>query len=321
MKNVDIVLATYRPNTTYLEKLLISLNNQAYPNINLIVRDDSGDIKEYDKVKTLISKNITAFDYKIYQNDKNLGSNRTFEELTKDSNADYIAYCDQDDIWEKEKIIRLVEEMERKNAILSYSDLSIIDEKDNLIADSFKDIHKRLKHVEGDNLFKYFLRRNSITGCTMLIKSEIAKEAIPFCSDFYVHDHWLALFASSIGNIAYVPEPLIRYRIHKGNQIGASMLSGIETRDDYYRKKLLKEREKFNYLLLNYKFNQANKKSIKNIIQWTEERIDFFEKKNLSNSLSMIRKIKDDYQLILLEIALNYLPHEVNKKIINKVKK
>lgn len=321
MKTVDIVLATYKPNETYFEKLLESLNDQTYPMINLIVRDDSADHNEFEKINTLIEKKITAFNYKIFKNDKNLGSNKTFEELTKDVSADYIAYCDQDDIWEKEKITKLVDVIERKYAILAYSDLSVIDENDNKIANSFKDIHKRLKHVEGDNLFEYFLRRNSVTGCTMLIKSETAKNAIPFCNDFYVHDHWITIFASSVGKIAYVPEPLIRYRIHGGNQIGASMLSGIECKEDYYTKKLLKERDKYKCLLDNYKFDDDNKALIKKVQFWTEERISFFEKKNIKNSISMIKKLKDDYQLILLEIAINYLPNVISKKVINKVKK
>ena len=321
MRTVDIVLATYKPDENFFEKLLVSLNSQIYPYINLIIRDDSADPNEFEKICMLTEKNITAFNYKIFKNDKNLGSNKTFEELTKNASADYIAYCDQDDIWEKEKIIKLVEAIEREAALLSYSDLSIIDDNDILVADSFKDIHKRLKHVEGDGLFPFFLRRNSVTGCTMLIQSGIAKKAIPFCIDYYVHDHWLALFSSSVGKIAYVPEALIRYRIHSGNQIGASMLNDIEDRDDYYRKKLLKEREKFNFLLANYNFNNDCEEAIKSIFQWTEERIAFFEKKNVINSILMLKKIKDDYQLILLEIAINFLPNLIGKKVINKVKK
>ena len=321
MKTVNIVLATYKPNIIFFEKLLKSLNDQTYKKIKLIVRDDSDDNEEFEKIRVLINEIIIAFDFEIFKNDKNLGSNKTFEELTKDANAEYIAYCDQDDIWEKEKITKLVYAIESGDAVLSYSDLSIIDEKDKLTANSFKDIHKRLKHLEGHNLFQYFLRRNSVTGCTMLIKSEIAKKAIPFCNDYYVHDHWLALFASSLGTIVYVPEPLIMYRIHGENQIGVSMLSSIECKEDYYRKKLLKEKVKYNYLLGNYKFEADCRELIKKTLCWTEERIHFFENKNINTSISMVKKIKDDYQLILLEIAINYLPNSLSRRVISKLKK
>jgi glycosyltransferase involved in cell wall biosynthesis len=321
MQQVDILLATYKPNSVYFRKLLGSLNDQTYSSLKLIVRDDSGDEESFLKVKYDVEQYITAFDFEIYKNEENIGSNKTFEQLTIDADGQYLAYCDQDDIWEKEKISSLVDVIERENGVLCYSDLSIIDKDDNKVANSFKDIHKRLQHVAGNNLFKYFLRRNSVTGCAMLIKSKVAKDALPFFTGYYVHDHWLALFASSVGRISYVPEPLIRYRIHGENQIGASMLNGIESRDDYYRKKLLKERDKFKYLLTNYNFNDDCEEAIKSIFHWTEERISFFERKNVVNTISMIKKIKDDYQLILLEMAINYLPSMVGKKIISKVKK
>lgn len=320
MQQVDILLATYKPNSVYFRKLLGSLNEQTYSSLKLIVRDDSGDEESFLKVKYDVEQYITAFDFEIYKNEENIGSNKTFEQLTIDADGQYLAYCDQDDIWEKEKISSLVDAIEKENGVLCYSDLSIIDKDDNKVANSFKDIHKRLQHVAGNNLFKYFLRRNSVTGCAMLIKSKVAKEALPFFTGYYVHDHWLALFASSVGRISYVPEPLIRYRIHEGNQIGASMLSGIESREDYYQKKLIKEREKFNYLLNSYNFNNNHRESIEDVLNWTEERIYFFEKKKLINFVSMVKKIKDDYQLILFEIAINYLPNSISRRVINKFK-
>ncbi len=321
MQRVDILLATYKPNRVYFRKLLESLNDQSYPSLKLIIRDDSDDEESFAIVKQDVEKYITAFSFEIYRNRENMGSNKTFEQLTIDAEGHYFAYCDQDDIWEKKKISSLVNLIEKEKGVLCYSDLCIIDQDDNKVANSFKDIQKRLQHVEGSNLFKYFLRRNSVTGCTMLVDAKVAKDALPFCTNYYVHDHWLTLFASSIGKILYIPEPLIRYRIHGGNQIGVSMLNGIGNKDDYYEKKLLIEREKFNYLLANYKFDRDCEDAINSILNWTEERISFFERKNFRNTISMIKKIKDDHQLILLGFAISCLPNFLGKKIIEKIKK
>lgn len=319
MKVVNIVLATYKPNVEYFEKLLNSLNMQTYPNIHLIIRDDSADEASFNNISNIIRKLITNFKYTIYKNPENRGSNKTFELLTEDADGDYIAYCDQDDIWEKDKISKLVSRIEDESAILCYSDLSIVDGSDKLIAGSFKDIHKRLNHLEGEGHFEYFLRRNSVTGCTMLINSDIAKKALPFCSDFYVHDHWLTLYASSVGKIAYVNEPLIRYRIHGNNQIGASMLSGINTREDYYHKKLVREKEKYYYLLKQYGFTEEQQKSIYKILNWTEKRINFFENKGLKNTIKVITTIKEDYQLVTFELIVNLLPSRVVESLIGKL--
>lgn len=321
MKLVNIVLAIYKPNTKYLEKLLYSLNGQTYPNIKIIIRDDSHDNEIFLELHNKIKSIITNFDYIIYQNSENFGSNKTFELLTQDADGDYIAYCDQDDIWEKDKISKLVETLENENAVICYSDLSIIDGDDILVASSFKDIHKRLKHVYGENLFEYFIRRNSITGCTMIIKACIAKEALPFCSNYFVHDHWLTLFGSTKGKIAFVEEPLIKYRIHENNQIGASMLSGINSREDYLTIKLLKEKEKCDFIYEKYHFSNNEKQIITKVSKWTQLRINFFRNRNIKNLLLMIKYMKEDPQLVLFEMIINLIPIYFSNKLIGKVKK
>lgn len=320
MKRVDIILATYRPSVDYFIKLLISLNNQTYSNINIVVRDDSAFKDQYKLVVELLQTYVTKIKYTVYKNDYNIGSNLTFEQLTKDSTGDYIAYCDQDDIWDYQKIEKLVQNIEIENNVLSYSDLSIIDKNDKLLANSFKDIHCRLNHLKGSQLFKYFLRRNCVTGCTMLIKSSVAKNAIPF-SKYYVHDHWLALFASSVGQIGYIPEPLVLYRLHGDNQIGAKMLVEVKNKSDYYDKKLLYEKKRLLDLLKNDRFDDKYNIIIIKVLEWTEERIDFFENISFLNLMQMIKKIPGDYQLILFEILLNCLNLRQSEYLLKFIKK
>lgn len=319
-KTVSIVLAIYKPNKAYLSKLLKSLNNQQYSPLELIVQDDSEDTMEYEELKKYLETYITNLDYKLGRNIKNLGSNRTFENLTKEARGEYIAFCDQDDIWEPNKISKLIDKIEEEKSILCYSDLSVIDSKDNQIATSFTKLNKRINHLHGDDLFKYLLRRNFVTGCTMLIRSDIAKEAIPFCHDFYVHDHWLSLFAASKGSISYVAEPLIKYRIHGNNQIGSTVLNGIESKSDYIVNKLNREIDKYNCLLEEYEFNENHRKDIYEILKWTKERTDFFKEKNFKNLIKVLKKIKIDYQLIILELFINLSSNKLSKYALKKIK-
>lgn len=318
MKLVNIVLAIFRPNMGFLEKLLDSLNNQIYSEIVIIIRDDSEDETIHCQISKMIKDRIRNFNYVIYKNAKNIGSNKTFELLTKEANGDYIAYCDQDDIWDKEKIFKLVNSIEKEGAVLCYSDLSIIDGNDKLIAKSFKDINKRVEHVYGVDLFKYFLRRKSVTGCTMLIKSDIAQKAIPFC-DYYVHDHWLTLWASIEGKIAYVKEPLVKYRIHDNNQIGASMLDGINNKEEYIIKKLIKEKEKYEYLLKKYNFDNIQRQEIMQSGEWIGKKIDFFKRKNLKNTIFIISGFREDWQLVTLEMLINFAPKGIVERVFRRM--
>ena len=77
-----------------------------------------------------------AFPYELQRNERNLGSNRTFELLTENSDGAYIAYCDQDDIWFPEKILRLYEAIQGGNSIMAYCDMCVIDAHRNPLADS-----------------------------------------------------------------------------------------------------------------------------------------------------------------------------------------
>jgi hypothetical protein len=75
------------------------------------------------------------------------------------------------------------------------------------------------------------LFRNFVIGCTMLMPTAIAKEAIPFVKDM-VHDHYLALYAATKGSIRVYGEQLIKYRIHEHNQ--TNVLSDVLSKQDYY---------------------------------------------------------------------------------------
>lgn len=64
---------------------------------------------------------------------------------------------------------------------------------------------------------------NFVTGCTILSKKELIKEALPLpnTSKFVLHDYWIPLILSQKHKIEYIEQPLIKYRQHKNNKIGS----------------------------------------------------------------------------------------------------
>lgn len=324
MKNkVSILLAIYHPNLDYLVKLLFSIENQTYRNIELLVVDDSHNREISEKVLGILKSKIINTKYTFLINDKNLGSNKSFEKLTALADSHYLAFCDQDDIWELDKISKLLKEIQKENSLLCYSDLSIIDKDDNNIAASFKEISKRLNHVYGKNKMRYYLRRNSVTGCTMLINTSYAKQCIPFpLPEIYIHDHWLALNSAKDGRISYVKESLIRYRLHDNNQIGAKVLVDIHSKSDYLYKKLKVEKMKVDFLKNHDEFNNK-KNTIKEILRmedFVNARIAFFEKKSFRNLIRFIIQIYKDPQLVIFEFFLNNLPENLSLRLLRMVK-
>jgi hypothetical protein len=67
------------------------------------------------------------------------------------------------------------------------------------------------------------LKENYVTGATMAFRSHFRRAILPVPLNF-VHDAWIALIISAMADVALIPDPLIKYRLHAGNQIGVTPL-------------------------------------------------------------------------------------------------
>ena len=233
---ISILMAVYEPRMDWLKKQLDSLNAQTYPNLRLYVRDDCSPTVPYSEIQAMVAACITRFSYQIERNEKNLGSNLTFERLTQEAEGEYFAYCDQDDIWQSEKIEVLLNVLNAHHAVLVCSDVTVIDGNGTQIASSITQLRPHHIFRTGEHLEEELLYRNFVIGCTMLISAGLARKACPFAR-YMVHDHYLALYAAIHGPIySYTAVPLIQYRIHGGNQTG--VLAAITCKREYIDKHL-----------------------------------------------------------------------------------
>lgn len=312
---VSILLAVYKPNEDWFIEQLISLNEQTYENIELLIYDDCPDApvnEEYFK------KYITRFPYTLSRGIKNEGSNKAFEELTKQGNGEFFAYCDQDDIWEVDKIALMVNKFADKDLTLVCSDLSIIDENGKKTANSIIEIRKRIIYKSGYNLAKGLLISNFITGCAMMVKEDIARKAMPF-EPTLVHDNWIGIVAALNGKIEFINKPLVRYRQHSFNQTG--ILKGIYDKKTYYDIKIESILNRYNSLLERLNNNDELREHINYCITSLKARKSYFLKPSFKQLKIMI-KYSDFYKLsILLELFMPIMPKFVFKYIIELTKK
>ncbi len=313
MPTVTIVIAVYNPNITWLKKQLESINNQSFKDMEIIICDDCP--QNYVD-ENIFYELLSNFKPKILRNEKNLGSNKTFERMSQIAHGKYIAYCDQDDIWESDKISKLVLAIENSDALLVYSDAQIINEDDKKIYDSLKDYSKHTKFYSGENLYDQLLINNFITGCTMMIKSDVAKKSIPF-EETMVHDHYLALYCSIFGQIIFVDEQLIKYRRHKQNQTG--ILSDVKNKNDYLQKRILLPQKR----MINLKKRFADEKilveKISQIENWIRIREIWWRKFNLAalKKLWLMRNYNKAWSLF--EIFCAHLPNFLFRFVVKSI--
>lgn len=327
---VSILLAVYKPNKNWFIEQLISLNNQTYNNMELFVYDDCPD---FPIDELLIKKYINKFKYTLIRGIKNKGSNKAFEYLTEEANGNLLAYCDQDDIWENEKVQLMVERFisanniiknneeyinHNKEVVLVCSDLSIINENGEQIADSITKVRKRHKFKSGYNLARDLLMTNFVTGCAMIVRSDIAKKAIPF-ENTLVHDQWIAIIAALEGKIEFINKPLVRYRQHSFNQTG--ILTNIYDKQTYYDLRIEAIFQRYTAFKKRLSYNDDLRQSINECLIWLEARKHYFIKVSFKDLKIMIKYKKFHKISVLIEVFLPLIPNSVFKYIIRLTKK
>lgn len=225
---ITVLLATYN-GEKFLTEQLRSLLGQTFENFKILIRDDGST----DGTVSVINDFIKDYPQKIaLLNDRiPTGSSAgNFFKLMAAADDDYIMLCDQDDFWLPEKIEKTYAKMQELEArfgdipLLVHSDLSVVDASLKTINPSFFEFQKI--SPERDKL-NNLLAQNNLTGCTAMFNRKLLNLAKIEPVDCAMHDWWIALLAALFGKTGYIREPLILYRQHGGNKVGAKSAAGL----------------------------------------------------------------------------------------------
>lgn len=208
---VSIILATYN-GERFLKEQLDSLLQQSYKNIEIIAIDDCS----IDNTVTLLKQYASHYSHiTVIENEQNLGHVKNFEKGFLLAKGEYIAPCDQDDVWLFNKIEILVNAI-ANNAIV-YCDSEFIDDKGKSLNQKMSDI-KNL--TDFDNPLMYIEVGISALGHAMLINKNVVMQALPFPAIFS-HDNWLGFVATFNSSVKFVDQILVQYRRHNANLTNA----------------------------------------------------------------------------------------------------
>lgn len=225
MKKVEILLATFN-GAQYLSPQLDSILSQDTDSWHLTASDDGSD----DRTVEILDLYAQTYPEKITRvvSGKQFHNARDhFFWLMEQCDADYIQFCDQDDIWHPDKLRLLQEAMEEAEAaygaatpLLVFSDQAVVNNDLKLIASSLMTLQQQNPRALD---YRNLLYQNVVSGCTMAINRPLAKLAA-CCTDtqqVIMHDWWLALTAARFGKMVYVDRTTIDYRQHGDNSVGA----------------------------------------------------------------------------------------------------
>lgn len=226
-KKVQILMSTYN-GERFLSEQIESLLCQTWENVEILIRDDGSQDKTPDILNEYRAnyKNIRVF------LEENRGVNRSFFELLKKSDADFVAFCDQDDIWLEEKIEIAIRKLELETGPALYcSNKILVDSAGETMVKQ-----DREKRVPG---FGNAVVENICTGCTAVMNrkmADIVRARLP--EHAILHDWWLYVVAAYAGKIIFDEHAYIKYRQHEENVVGAKagFWGAVRTKAAYLRK-------------------------------------------------------------------------------------
>ena len=215
----------------YIAEQIESLLRQTSRDWELFIHDDGSS----DRTPEIIRQYEERYPQSIHVVDGPPagGARNNFFFLMENVRAPYVMFCDQDDVWLPEKIEKLRARMDETEGTLNsgtpvmvFSDVRVVDEKLDIIADRLS-VYQKLdpnRTAQQD-----LLLQNVATGCAMMINGAcLEKMLVPLETDAVImHDWWCALAASCFGSISYVDEPLVLYRQHGENSIGAKRAGSV----------------------------------------------------------------------------------------------
>ncbi len=225
--SVVVLMASYN-GEKYIVEQIESLIHQEEVDVKIIVSDDGSSDNTISILKEYQRRGILE-----WYNGPHKGVEKNFLKLMKNApEADFYAFCDQDDFWEKRKLIEAIlklKNFDSNKPALYFSSLKLVDQDLNLIS-----VHR--VNLERSEYARFIFA--GVAGCTMVFNRAL----LNLCNQIepmYIrmHDVWVYNVCVAMGGSYYADyESYIKYRQHSNNVVGIKKKSIKESFNNYVLK-------------------------------------------------------------------------------------
>jgi glycosyltransferase involved in cell wall biosynthesis len=220
--SISIALTTFN-GERFLAQQLDSLARQSWPPCEVQIGDDGSSDATEQIVRDFAAR--APFPVHFHRNPEPLGYGENFIRTALRCSGDWIAFCDQDDVWLDEKLERCAQYIGS-----GHPDLRLIVHDCKQVNEDLQPLGQ-LYNYEGDRLWRrlelppewYSLGVSEVFDATLLrdIPSD-ARLSFPWHVHRDSHDVWIALLANATGAIYQIAQPLVLYRRHSGTVTGTA---------------------------------------------------------------------------------------------------
>ena len=217
---ISIVMATYN-GARYVGEQIESILSQTYHDFELVICDDCSTDNTLNILYQYAEKDQRI---RIIRNQHNLGFRDNFQHAIQCcAKTEYVALCDQDDIWTEDHLQHLVDIIGDKSLACANS---IITDQNLKPTGSTLSQQQSFDNLPCDEMLKsqtILLWRNPHQGSTMLVRRSLLDRALPFPEGVSFHDSWLAVLSCFAGGMVYSSHAISLYRMHGNNVSGDKM--------------------------------------------------------------------------------------------------
>lgn len=227
--SVSVALCTH-DGAAYVAQQVRSILAQRPAPLELVVGDDASTDDTIGVIERTVAEARATdpalpTELRVLRRTTPLGVVGNFAATLAECRGDLVALSDQDDVWHADKLARIVPRFAADpDLLLVHTDARLVDGDGeplglDLLA-ALEATRGERAGLESGDAFAVLLRRNLVTGATVVLRRSLVDAATPF-PETWVHDEWLAALAAALGTLRLEPTPLIDYRQHATNQIGA----------------------------------------------------------------------------------------------------
>ena len=217
---ISVAMATYN-GADFLEEQLQSLSKQVVLPHELWVTDDGSTDDTLSILKGFAMQ--APFQVHICRNPQRLGYGRNFLKAASLCTTQYVAFCDQDDVWRYDKLQRLTKVIEQMSPDIVVHSGTVVDHALVSLGDRYPNIQSP-GWLEPALLHEDFFW----PGYALLMKREIlvtwgmedVVADVKRCPNTFAHDRWVFDAVRGGATCYQIPEDLVQYRQHASNHIG-----------------------------------------------------------------------------------------------------
>ncbi|MDG4880371.1 glycosyltransferase family 2 protein [Mesorhizobium sp. WSM4884] len=219
-QRVAVLMGT-KDGAAYIGEQLDSLLAQSWPRVDLWISDDGSTDGTLAIVEAWRSRWNKGSLTVVEGPQKGFAANFRSMIIDPRIDADYYAFCDQDDVWEPDRLesaIRWMAGQDIETPLLFCSRTATISEAG--VAVGFSPLFRRPPSFPNALV-------QSIAGGNTMLFNRAARDLLAKASartEFVSHDWWAYLIVTAAGGkVRYEPRPLVRYRQHATNLVGANV--------------------------------------------------------------------------------------------------